>query len=284
MLTAEQITGFHEDGYIALPDFKSDDELAALKIRALEIAAAHDWETQKTIFTTDREKRTKANVANQYFRDSGTSVKCFFEEKAFDEHGNLVQPLEQSINKIGQALHDLDPVFQAFASGNKLNDLALDLGLVTPQIWQSMYIFKQPRIGGEVGWHQDGSFFYTEPMSVITFWFAVDDATLENGCLWVEPGGHKGPLRERFTLEAGQTQMSVIDEMSWPDQETAVPLEVKAGTLICFHGRLPHYSAENISDRARHATTLHVTDGRADYVKENWIQRGPGFPVRGFLS
>ena len=284
LLTAAQNSSFDHDGFIVLPDFRSKDELSGLKARALEMAAGHDWESQKTIFTTDREKRKEVNAANQYFLDSATTIKCFFEEKAFDAGGNLAQPIEQSINKIGHAMHDLDPVFQRFASGEKLNDLAHDLGLADPLIWQSMYIFKQPRIGGEVGWHQDGSFFYTDPASVITFWFAVDDATLDNGCLWVEPGGHKGPLRERFMLKDGQTTMRVIDKTPWPDQSKAVPLEVKAGTLICFQGRLPHYSAENISDKPRHATTLHVTDGHADYVKENWIQRAPDFPVRGFIS
>ena len=284
MLTADQISGFHKDGYIVLPDFKSKAELAGLKARALEIAANHDWKAQKTIFTTDREKRQEANAANNYFLESATTTKCFFEEKAFDEDGNLVQPLEQSINKIGHAMHDLDPVFKAFSSGEKLNELAMDLGIVDPQVWQSMYIFKQPRIGGEVGWHQDGSFFYTEPLSVRTFWFAVDDATLENGCLWVEPGGHKGPLRERYTLKDGNPHMSTINNEPWPSTETAIPLEVKAGTLVCFWGTLPHYSAPNTSNKARHATTLHVTDGRAHYVKENWIQRGPDFPVRGFIN
>lgn len=284
MLTADQISKFHDDGYIVLADFKSADELATLKARALEIAADHDWEAQKTIFTTDREKRNLANAANAYFIESATTVKCFFEEKAFDEAGELVQPLEQSINKIGHAMHDLDPVFKAFSTGAKLNELATDLGMVMPQVWQSMYIFKQPRIGGEVGWHQDGSFFYTEPLSVITFWFAVDDATLENGCLWVEPLGHKGPLRERYTLSGEFPKMIEVDPTPWPDTGTAIPLEVKAGTLICFKGTLPHYSAANTSDQARHATTLHVTDGTADYVKENWIQRGADFPVRGFID
>ena len=80
----------------------------------------------------------------------------------------------------------------------ELAELALDLGLEQALIWQSMYIFKQPGIGGEVRWHQDATFFDTVPITVTTFWFALEDATLDNGCLWVEPGGHRGPLRERF--------------------------------------------------------------------------------------
>jgi phytanoyl-CoA hydroxylase len=62
-----------------------------------------------------------------------------------------------------------------------------------------------------------------------------------------------------------------------------VPLEVKAGTLVVFHGLLPHYSAPNRSAHSRHAYTLHVTDGRSAYAATNWIQRGPEMPVRGFV-
>jgi phytanoyl-CoA hydroxylase len=146
-----------------------------------------------------------------------------------------------------------------------------------------MYIFKQPGIGGEVRWHQDATYFDTTPISVTTFWFALEDATLENGCMWAEPGGHRSPLRERFTREGDQVSVEKLDNTPWPTDATAVPLECKAGSLVCFHGLLPHYSAPNRSPVSRHAYTLHVTDGRTEYSSRNWIQRDASFPVRGFL-
>ena len=77
-----------------------------------------------------------------------------------------------------------------------------DIGMADPLAIQSMYIFKQPHIGGEVGCHQDATFLYTEPMSVTGFWFAIEDATVENGCLWAQPGGHRGPLRSASSAPA----------------------------------------------------------------------------------
>ncbi len=148
---------------------------------------------------------------------------------------------------------------------------------------QTIYIFKQPGIGGEVRWHQDATFFDSTPISVTTFWFALEDATLDNGCLWVEPGGHRGPLRERFLREGDAITMEKLDGTPWPDDSIAVPLEAKAGSLVCFHGLLPHYSAPNRSPVSRHAFTLHVTDGRTAYSPKNWIQRDAGLPVRGFI-
>jgi phytanoyl-CoA hydroxylase len=116
-----------------------------------------------------------------------------------------------------------------------------------------MYIFKQPGIGGEVRWHQDATYFETTPISVTTFWFALEDATRDNGCLWAEPGGHRGPLRERFLRHGDDIRMERLDDTPWPTDATAVPLECEAGSLVVFHGLLPHYSAPNRSAVSRHA-------------------------------
>ncbi|MGZ5200409.1 MAG: phytanoyl-CoA dioxygenase family protein, partial [Telluria sp.] len=72
-----------------------------------------------------------------------------------------------------------------------------------------------------------------------------------------------------------------LDATPWPDDSVAVPLECKAGSLVCFHGLLPHYSAPNRSPVSRHAFTLHVTDGQTSYSARNWIQRDVTFPASG---
>jgi phytanoyl-CoA hydroxylase len=156
-------------------------------------------------------------------------------------------------------------------------------------VWQSQLIFKQPGIGGEVGWHQDGSFFVTDPPSVTTFWFALEDATRDNGCLWVQPGGQHSPLRERYVCLgrdparplSGRLVMEPLDRTPWPDTAAALPLEVPAGTLVCFGGLMPHCSAANRSPRSRLAYTLHVTDAGSAYSPLNWLQRPADRPPPG---
>ena len=182
----------------------------------------------------------------------------------------------------GRALHDLDPVFDAFSRTPELAAVAGDIGLHSALLLQSMYIFKQPRIGGEVSCHTDHTYLWTEPRSVVGFWFAIDDATTANGCMWALPGGHRLPVKSRSHLNATRTAtvMEHLDSEPYPT-EGLVPLEAKRGTLVLLDGALPHRSGPNHSDTPRHAYTVHVIDGSARYLEDNWLQR-PTLPLRGF--
>jgi phytanoyl-CoA hydroxylase len=285
-LTPQQLAAWHEDGYLVLPQFKPADALAKVIARAHAIVDAFEPASGASKFST----RDRSQVNDAALLASAHGVHCFFEEEALDEKGRLRVPKAQSINKIGHALHDRDPVFQHFSHSAKLAALGCALGLTQPQVWQSQLIFKQPRIGGEVGWHQDASFFATTPHSVLTFWFALEDATLDNGCLWVQRGGHRGEyrgaqavLREQYVCENQQLHMRQLSDAPWPTMNRALALPVAAGSLVVFDGLLPHCSLANRSDKSRLAYTLHATDASATYSPLNWLQRGPAFPVGGLI-
>ncbi len=274
-LTAGQRDAFERDGFLVIEGFAPAAACDRLRERAADLVAAFDPGEVRSVFSTLDPQQS----GDDYFLTSGDKVRFFFEEEAFDEAGELRQAKELSINKIGHAMHDLDPVFEEFSHAPELAAVAADLGFVEPRLLQSMYIFKQPRIGGEVTLHQDATFLYTEPITVRGFWFALEDATVENGAMWALPGGHHLGLKERYVVSDGGAHFEVVDPEPYPEAGL-VPLEAPKGTLVLIHGLLPHWSGPNRSDRSRHAYTIHAIDATAHYPDDNWLQRE--LPVRGF--
>lgn len=276
-LDAIQLQEYCRDGFLVLKDFVSAPACDHLRARAEQLVNKFDPRGVASIFSTHEQNR----LANDYFLESAGRIHFFFEEDAFLPDGTLKQSKEHSINKIGHALHDLDPVFNEFSRTPENRQLSADLGLVAPLLLQSMYIFKQPRIGGEVGCHQDSTFLYTEPQDIVGLWFALEDATLENGCLWAIPGGHELGLKQRWRRSGDGMYFETYNSEPWPE-DRLVPLEVTKGSLIVLHGLLPHKSLANRSSRSRHAYTLHLIDANSRYARDNWLQRPAEMPLRGF--
>lgn len=256
VLSTEQVAAYRCDGYLVVPNFVSTAKCVELRAHALVLAERLAAECpHPTIFTADG---TAQHAAEAWFLESGDRMRCFFERDAFLPDGTLRAAPHLCLNKLGHAMHDLDPVFESFSRTPELAAVADEIGMRDPRLLQSMYIFKQAHIGGEVQSHIDHTYLRTEPRSVVGFWFALDDATIENGCMWAQPGAHRGELGADF-----------------------VPLEAARGTLVLLDGALPHRSGANTSDKPRHAYTLHAIEGWTYYPPDNWLKR-PIADLRGF--
>jgi len=264
-LTADQLNDFERNGFLVLPHFVSDSDCIALREHAagLEAGLRSDKE-HVTVFSAG----DQAHGDDSWFLSSGDKTRGFFESDGVH------------LNKIGHAMHDLDPVFDRFARKTGFADVAASIGMHDPRLVQSMYIFKHPGVGGEVTWHTDHTFLWTEPQSVVGFWVAIDDATKENGCLWAIPGLHRDPVKSRFVRNGLTTETEVFDDSEYPTFRK-VSIEAERGTLVLLHGSLPHWSDVNRSAKPRQAYTLHVIDGTTHWDERNWLQR-PDMPFRTF--
>jgi phytanoyl-CoA hydroxylase len=278
IISKQQVMRYKETGFLVLEKFVDEASCDRLRARAEELVQQFDPAEMISIFSTHEQNR----LTDEYFLASGDKIRFFFEENAFNADGTLKYEKEKSINKIGHALHDLDPVFDRFSRSQKIRELAAAIGFDESLLVQSMYIFKQPNIGGEVTCHQDSTFLYTEPIDIVGLWFALEDATIGNGCLWAIPGGHRRGLKSRWLRTAkSRMEFEIYNAEPWPESEL-VPLEVTKGSLILLHGLLPHRSFENRSPHSRHAYTLHLIGADAKYPADNWLQRSENMPLRGF--
>jgi phytanoyl-CoA hydroxylase len=280
-LSQEQIDFYHTNGYLVIENFWNEETVEVLKNKMENIVVNADLGQIKTIFTAKDQDR---KPADEYFLSSGREIRFFWEEKAWEGDQFVATDKKLAINKVGHGIHDLDEDFEKISYEGRIGNICAELGMEKPLVAQSMYIFKQPRIGGAVNAHQDGAFLYTEPQSCIGFWWPLHDCTKENGCLWAVPGSHSLPVSRRYRrLDPPNIGTEFIPkEPVVFDITDAVPLETKKGTLVVLHAALVHLSQENLSDFPRHAYSIHIVDGKEGvvYPADNWLQRPVEFPFR----
>lgn len=311
---------FDTHGFLVVPNFATPDTVDALKQQMYDLANT-DWDPldqnkKVETFATGSAANTKRG---DYFLDSSNQIHYFAEPTALDDHGKLKPEYYNNnnklaaLNKAGHGMHTRPGAFRDYTLSKKMVDLVTGLGWKQPVVPQSMYIFKQPQIGGTVHSHQDSTFLYTEPrQTCLGLWLALDDATLENGCLWVRPGSHREPVRRQFirnpdyfnkkdedapttnapklVFRTHHTDTNVTWEGDLPEDLTEagfVPVEVKAGDLVTFCGTLDHLSLPNFSSLPRHTFQLHLIEGPDQGIAwspENWLQYPQGVPFVDLLK
>lgn len=145
----------------------------------------------------------------------------------------------------------------------------------------SHLIVKPSGDGLPVAWHQDNTYWHSvQGTEVGTVWLAIDDADLENGCMQVIPCTHDGyPELEKVSTGTDDLlglTVEVTDDMV----SSAVPLEMKAGSMSIHDSYVLHGSDRNVSDRRRAAYTMRYANAKTVVVdtKEHWV---PVYLVRG---
>ncbi|CAG2183334.1 unnamed protein product, partial [Oppiella nova] len=125
-----------------------------------------------------------------------------------------------------------------------------------------MYIFKNPGIGGEVIPHQDSTYLHSTPdPKVIGLWFALEDATTENGCLSFIPGSHTDELHTQWVRTSdGNPSMKLTKECKKFEDKSFVETPVSKGSAVLIDGLVVHRSDVNHSSAGRPIYTFHIFD------------------------
>ncbi|HTE19376.1 MAG TPA: phytanoyl-CoA dioxygenase family protein, partial [Armatimonadota bacterium] len=167
-------------------------------------------------------------------------------------------PLD-SLRKV-EALVENDSVFRSLASDPRL--MGPITALLGPDIklFRDALMMKPARHGSAKPYHQDSAYWAIDPPALCSAWIALDDATLENGCMRVLPGSHTWGVMEHKHLADFQVEEDRLDV----SREVAVPLE--AGGVLLFHSLLLHATNPNHSDRPRRGMICSYMSARSRYT------------------
>ncbi len=165
----------------------------------------------------------------------------------------------------------------------------------TLRIWHDQIQYKPPVTGGPTYWHQDHPLWpVIQPADLVSAWVALDDATIENGCMWMVPGSHKWGNHQKYLTQSDDFMpIHKQPELLPPEANVkAVPFEIHKGQVGYHHSLTWHGSPTNRSDRKRRAIAVHYMPGHTVYaptgnhpmekhicVKPGEAMSGDTFPV-----
>jgi phytanoyl-CoA hydroxylase len=196
---------------------------------------------------------------------SGNMLLLF--EPGFDP---LAGTTDQAIAHVRNLYHydQAHPVFAKMVASPRIKGIAEQLLGEEAVHFQTMALVKPALVGSEKPWHQDNAYFKFAPLDrVVGFWMALDDATVENGCMHVLPGWHRrGGLRHFFAQDC----QIMPDRLELAEP---VPVELPAGGAMFFSGMLPHQTPPNRSQLPRRAIQFHYRGASTHEVEQSEYDR-----------
>lgn len=135
------------------------------------------------------------------------------------------------------------PDIQRFIADERFIDITTQILGPDIRLYWDQSVYKRPEAKRDFPWHQDNGYVPTEPMEYLTCWLALEDATIENGCIYVQPGTHKLGFVEHVYSEIGF--------VCYQGEDPGIPVELKKGSMVAFHSLLFHRSTPNQSQTNR---------------------------------
>lgn len=223
-ITDADVAFFHENGYLAVDRLITDEELEWLRATYDEIFGARAGGFPAGAF----------DVTRRYDEDA-TGHDRRFTQVLFPE---LSEPM------LRETLY--------VRNGRRIASCLLDRPANEITNWGHM-LTKPATIGYEAPWHQDEAYWDpAQDYAAVGAWLPLDDATVENGCLWFVPGSHRrGVHRHRHLGDDPAVHLLELDEEV--DTSAAVPVPMKAGGATFHHSRMLHHSRPNTTERDRRA-------------------------------
>lgn len=252
-LTEAQVREFREKGFLQAVDALSPEETGLLRDRLNDVL----------------EGRSKAQPAAKR---------------------NMLGDTEQVVIQVVN-IWEADDLFREHLYHPVICSMVAQLmGTETLRVWHDQVQYKPPRVGGKTSWHQDHPYWpIIQPADLVSAWVALEDATIENGCMRMVPRSHLWGPHKGGTIGTNPDFSPGYDPTLIPSDETVeiVPCEVKAGQVMFHHCLTWHGSPPNPSERGRPAIAVHYMPGYTRYVPsgghlvEDRVTVAPGETLQG---
>lgn len=230
-LTNEQVEQYQRDGFLAIEGFLDADEL-------------------------DRWRQVTDDAVRRRLEDGGGLTN-----KRRDDYYAQVFTQCLRLADTHEEMHEVmfDP---------RLGETAATLaGVDGMRIWHDQALIKPP-YGNPTAWHLDNPYWSFSSREAISIWVALDDATLQNGCMWYLPGTHKLATWDNPSI--GANMRDIFKFYSEWEQIEALSAPVPAGSAVFHNGLTAHGAGANMTPRPRRAMTCaYMPDGSAFNGKRN---------------
>lgn len=241
-LNDEQLEQWERDGYLAFVDVLSEPEVEAARAALTEL-----------VERMARDATTRQKGA--FWMLDGKKFGVQFENGYSPENANVdsIDQIELKVRKLMWFVDEHSHLEMLGRNHPKICGVLESLIGRDPILYQDMALVKPPFIGSEKPWHQDNAYFSVTPLEAICgVWIALDDATIENGCMHALRGGHKlGALKHHHDRDC-----EILPDRLNVDIPV-VPIELPAGGAMFFSGMLPHQTPPNSSPTRRRALQYH---------------------------
>ncbi len=248
-LTKTQIKRYREEGFLVFRHFLTQREVIRAKAAIREVVKRTVLSPELARYQQPDTLKDNQSGACYRSRSSNFSIRL---EAGWNPEGRSWQEIEQHTRQL-MNYHSEHQVFHQIGVSNvRLLKILGQLLNDYTVLYQSVAFVKPARIGRAKAWHQDNAYFRMADLNkVLGIWIALDQASVENGCMHVIPGGHKsGPMKHHHT-----TDCEIVAGRFDPD--LAMPIELAPGGIIIFHSNLPHMTPPNKSSKRRRALQFH---------------------------
>lgn len=248
-LAEEQLVQYEDQGYLAFENALTPEEVKAANADISQIIRKYAFNDKLAEWNLGDDLGT--NYSGACFKKKGEDCG-FWLEAGYEPKPEDLDELELNVRKLMWFQNETPTFIHLTQRHLKLQGVIRFILGTEPVHYQTMGLIKPPFVGSKKPWHQDNAYFSIEKLNkVCGVWVALDDATAENGCMHVIPGGHKlGPLRHHHTYDC-----EIMPDRI--DLAQAVPIELKAGGALFFSSMLPHETPLNRSSQRRRAVQFH---------------------------